>query len=71
MKNTSLKSDLKSLIKDQGNITSIQKGDVSDSSIEFYFKEPISQGSYVYYQDVASRDADYEELKTLLAELVI
>ena len=64
--NSALKKDLKELISNPNNITTIKKGDISGNSIEIEFKEPISFSSYVYYDNETNRDKDLTELETLL-----
>jgi hypothetical protein len=65
MKNTSLNSDLKRLIEEQDNISSIHKGGVNGFSLEITFLEPYSHGSYLY-SDEKHRDADFEKLTNLI-----
>jgi len=66
MKNTSLKNEIKRLIANGANITKVEKGAIGGVSIEIEYKEPLSYDSFVYYENVANRDADFDELKAEL-----
>ena len=63
--NIVLQKDLNDISK---NITGfeISKGSVSGNSIEIFEKDTKSESSYVYYENSADRDNDYE----LLLELI-
>lgn len=63
--NIVLQKDLNDITK---NISSLEvlKGDVSGNSIEIYEKDIQSESNYVYYEDKAGRDNDYQ----LLLELI-
>jgi len=63
LKNTSLKADLKTILKTLDNIKEIRKGSVSGYSIEIEYTEPTSVASYIYYETKAKRDADFKEIK--------
>ena len=65
MKNKSLKTDLKEIISNPSNVI-IKKGGVSMYSIEIEFIEETTFSSYVYYDRVDERDADFQELESLL-----
>jgi hypothetical protein len=65
MTNRGLKNDLKEILSDTSNIR-VRKGGVSMHSIEIEFIEETSFSSYIYYDKVAERDADFLELETLL-----
>jgi hypothetical protein len=65
MTNKSLKSDLKVILSDTSNIR-VKKGGVSLHSIDIEFIEETSFSSYVYYDKVTERDADFSELESLL-----
>jgi len=62
MTNKSLKNDLKELLSNPGNISSVKKGGISNFSIEIETKEPLTQCSYTYYDNKQTRDLDFEEL---------
>lgn len=63
--NIVLQKDLNDIIKNIASIE-ISRGDVSGNSIEIFEKETKSESSYVYYDNSADRDNDYE----LLLELI-
>lgn len=66
MYNVTLKTELKEILTNKADL-SITKGSVSGSSIEvFNTKTNSDMGSYTYYTRVANRDADFDELKTIL-----
>jgi hypothetical protein len=66
--NIALKNDLKNFLKNPTKIGEIRKGDVSGFSIEVEEKDPQSFSSYTYYENEKLRDADFEELQTLIKE---
>ena len=66
MINKSLKSDLKQILANPSNIVKIEKGDVSNFSIEIELKEPETQCSYIYYNRETIRDLDFKELEELI-----
>jgi|LakMenEpi03Aug12_release.lakeMendotaPanAssembly.Ray.scaffolds.fasta_scaffold3266738_1 hypothetical protein len=68
MKNISLKSDLKTILEEPGNINKISKGGVSNFSIEIEFIMPPTFSSYVYYDKEALRDEDLKELQELISK---
>lgn len=66
--NIALKNDLKGILENTSNVASVTKGDVSGFSIEIEEKEPQSFSSYTYHEDEKLRDADFDELQTLIKE---
>ena len=66
--NIALKNDLKEILENPSNIASVTKGEVSGFSIEIEEKEPQSFSSYTYHEDEKLRDADFDELQTLIKE---
>lgn len=66
--NIALKNDLKEILVNPSNIASVTKGELSGFSIEVEEKEPQSFSSYTYYEDEKLRDADFDELQTLIKE---
>jgi hypothetical protein len=66
--NIALKNDLKNFLKNPNNIGEVRKGEVSGASIEVEEKDPQSFSSYTYYENEKLRDADFEELQTLIKE---
>ena len=65
MTNKSLKADLKEILSDTSNIR-VKKGGVSMHSIEIEFIEETSFSSYIYYDKITERDADFSELESLI-----
>ena len=70
MINKSLKSDLKQILANPSNIVKIEKGDVSNFSIEIELKVPETQCSYIYYDREAIRDLDFKELEELISSKI-
>lgn len=68
MQNRSLKTDLKTILAEPGNINKISKGGVSDFSIEIEFIMPPTFSSYVYYGKETVRDEDFQKLEELISE---
>lgn len=68
MKNRSLKTDLKTILAEPGNISKVTKGGVSDFSIEIEFVMPQTFSSYVYYGKEAMRDEDFQVLEQLISK---
>jgi len=66
--NIALKNDLKGILENTSNVASVTKGEVSGFSIEIEEKEPQSFSSYTYYENEKLRDADFDELQTLIKE---
>lgn len=66
--NIALKNDVKEILKNTNKIASVTKGEVSGFSIEIEEKEPQSFSSYTYYENEKLRDADFDELQTLIKE---
>ena len=64
--NQALKKDLKELLEDPTNISILKKGTVSGNSIELQTIIPTSLYSYVYYENQALRDEEYNKLETLI-----
>ena len=63
-----LKNDLKQILQKPNKIVSVEKGTVSGFSIEIEETDPQSFSSYTYYEDEKLRDADFDELQTLIKE---
>ena len=66
--NIGLKNDLKLILENPGNVSRVEKGTVSGFSIEVDFKEEMAYSSYVYYEDEALRDSDFNELQRLIKD---
>jgi hypothetical protein len=66
--NIALKNDLKAFLKNPNKIAKVWKGEVSGFSIEVEETDPQSFSSYTYYEAESMRDADFEELQTLIKE---
>ena len=68
MYNTRLKIDLKEILADKSQVE-IEKSDIGGSSITLT-NESASEdfSSYIYYDRVDERDADFNELEKLLKE---
>ena len=66
--NIALKNDLKQILQKPNKIVSVEKGTVSGFSIEIEETDPQSFSSYTYYEDEKLRDADFDELETLIKE---
>lgn len=66
--NIALKNDLKQILQKPNKIVSVEKGTVSGFSIEIEETDPQSFSSYTYYEDEKLRDADFDELQTLIKE---
>jgi hypothetical protein len=64
--NIALKNDLKKILETPTKFGEVSKGDVSGFSIELEEKDPQSFSSYTYYDYEKLRDADFDELQTLL-----
>ena len=64
--NIALKNDLKEILVNPNKIASVTKGEVSGFSIEIEEREPQSFSSYTYYENEKLRDADFDELQTLI-----
>ena len=65
-KNTSLNTEIKTVLKDAKNIVSVTRGTISGASIEIEQREPSAFLSFTYYDDEKSRDDDFEILNELL-----
>ena len=64
--NNAMKSEIKAIIKDSSNITSISKGEVNNQpTIEVEEKEPKAFASYLY-TNIGNRDVDFALLKTII-----
>lgn len=61
MKNEQLKRDLKGILANQ-HIIEIKKGDTGGKSIEVNTREPLAYETYVYYDNEADRDSDFDAL---------
>lgn len=66
--NIALKNDLKEILSNPSKIASVEKGTVSGFSIEIEEKDPQSFSSYTYHEDENLRDADFDELQTLIKQ---
>lgn len=66
--NIALKNDLKQILKNPTKFGEVRKGEVSGFSIEIEEKDPQSFSSYTYYENEKLRDADFEELQSLIKE---
>lgn len=66
MKNLALKNSLKSILENHEN-HKVTKGTIGDCSIEIEQFDPPSFDSYLY-SDETKRDADFEELNSLINE---
>lgn len=66
--NIALKNDLKEILSNPSKIASVEKGTVSGFSIEIEEKDPQSFSSYTYHEDEKLRDADFDELQTLIKQ---
>ncbi len=66
--NIALKNDLKEILSNPSKIVSVSKGDVSGFSIEVEENDPQSFSSYTYHEDEKLRDADFDELQTLIKQ---
>lgn len=66
--NIALKNDLKEILANPSNHGEVTKGNMSGFSIEVEVKEPLSFGSYTYYENETLRDADFEILLQLIKD---
>lgn len=68
MKNKQLGVELKSIVANKANV-SIAKGTIGGNSIEVRnTKTGEDIGSFIYYDRVADRDADFEKLNLAVNE---
>lgn len=68
MYNTRLKTDLKEILADKSQIK-IEKSSIGGSSITLTNQAASEDfSSYIYYDRVGQRDADFNELEKLLTE---
>jgi hypothetical protein len=68
MNNIQLEKELKLILENKKNISSINKGEVSGNSIEIEYIEPQAYESYVYYDNAEHRDLDFDELTKQITE---
>jgi hypothetical protein len=68
MHNSRLKIDLKEILADKSQIT-IEKSSIGGSSITLKNQAASEDfSSYIYYDRIEERDADFNELEKLLKE---
>lgn len=68
MNNVQLNKDLKTILENTKNISSVEKGTLGGYSIEIEYIEPLAYETYVYYDNEKDRDLDFEELKKQISE---